>query len=317
MNKVKKYNIRIIIPVFNDNISLNILIKNIYDQANKYDYFFEILIIDDNSNKEIFIKSASSYKDRLHINILKNKQNLGHQKAIFMGLNYTLTNPIDKIIVMDSDGEDNPSYIHKLIEKNSQIKSNIVAKRIKRKESFIFILFYSIYKLIFSILTGYNLNFGNFSIINFNFVQKILNVENNFNHFSASLLKVDKNIYKIPIPKNNRYEGKSKMSFIKLITHGLDAISIFRKEAIIRVILFSIISEIILLLIALIIFYLRFFSNLLITGQTTTVLFFLIVIGFVFIVLCLMLSLSLNSNINPDINNKLYKNYLDKIQKVI
>ena len=317
MNKVKKYNIRIIIPVFNDNISLNILIKNIYDQANKYDYFFEILIIDDNSNKEIFIKSASSYKDRLHINILKNKQNLGHQKAIFMGLNYTLTNPIDKIIVMDSDGEDNPSYIHKLIEKNSQIKSNIVAKRIKRKESFIFILFYSIYKLIFSILTGYNLNFGNFSIINFNFVQKILNVENNFNHFSASLLKVDKNIYKIPIPKNNRYEGKSKMSFFKLITHGLDAISIFRKEAIIRVILFSIISEIILLLIALIIFYLRFFSNLLITGQTTTILFFLIVIGFVFIVLCLMLSLSLNSNINPDINNKLYKNYLNKIQKVI
>ena len=106
-----------------------------------------------------------------------------------MGLNYTLTNPIDKIIVMDSDGEDNPSYIHKLIEKNTQIKSNIVAKRIKRKESFIFILFYSIYKLIFSILTGYNLNFGNFSIINFNFVQKILNVENNFNLFFSFSFK--------------------------------------------------------------------------------------------------------------------------------
>ena len=317
MNKVNKYNIRIIIPVFNDNNSLNILIKNIYDQADKYGYFFEILIIDDNSNKEIFIKSASLYNDRLHINILKNKQNLGHQKSIFMGLNYTLINPIDKIIVMDSDGEDNPSYLHKLIEKNLLIKSNIVAKRIKRKENFIFILFYTIYKLIFSILTGYNLNFGNFSIINFDFVQKILNVENNFNHYSASLLKVDKNILKIPIPKNNRYEGKSKMSFIKLITHGLDAISIFRKEAIIRVILFSIISEIILLLTALIIFYMRFFSNLLITGQTTTVLFFLIVIGFVFIVLCLMLSLTLNTNINPDINNKLYKNYLDKIKKVI
>ena len=54
MNKVKKYNIRIIIPVFNDNISLNILIKKIFMIAfNKYDYFFEILIIDDNSNKEI------------------------------------------------------------------------------------------------------------------------------------------------------------------------------------------------------------------------------------------------------------------------
>ena len=150
MNKVKKYKIRIIIPVFNDNISLNILIKNIYDQANKYDYFFEILIIDDNSNKEIFIKSASSYKDRLHINILKNKQNLGHQKAIFMGLNYTLTNPIDKIIMLWILMEKTiPVTYTKLIEKNTQIKSNIVAKRIKRKENFIFILFYSIYKLIF------------------------------------------------------------------------------------------------------------------------------------------------------------------------
>ena len=66
-----------------------------------------------------------------------------------MGLNYTLTNPVDKIIVMDSDGEDNPSYLHKLIENNSYKKSNIVAKRVKRKENFIFILFYSIYKLLF------------------------------------------------------------------------------------------------------------------------------------------------------------------------
>ena len=86
MNRVNKYKIRIIIPVFNDNISLNILIKNIYDQANKYDYFFEILIIDDNSNKEIYIKSASSYKDRLNINILKNKQKYRTSKVNFYGL---------------------------------------------------------------------------------------------------------------------------------------------------------------------------------------------------------------------------------------
>ena len=78
MNRVNKYKIRIIISVFNDNISLNILIKNIYDHALKYDYF-EILIIDDNN--KIYIKSASSYKDRL-LNILKNKQNMGHQKSI-------------------------------------------------------------------------------------------------------------------------------------------------------------------------------------------------------------------------------------------
>ncbi len=307
---------RIIIPVYNDNKSVNILLNKIHDISKKSQFFFDILIIDDCSDKNIDI-TIQNFKKNLSINILKLNQNLGHQKAIFMGLIYTLDNPVDKIIIMDSDGEDNPNNITKLIEYNLKKNKNIVAKRIKRKESISFVIFYQIYKFIFSFLTGLNLNFGNFSIINYNVVQKILNIENNFNHYAASILKVDKKLFRLPIEKNVRFAGKSKMSFINLITHGLDAISIFRKEVIVRVILFSVIGELILLITAIIIFYLRFFTNLLITGQTTTVLFFLIVIGFVFISICLLLSVSYHSNINSINYKEMYNQYLDKIIKAL
>ena len=143
-------------------------------------------------------------------------------------------------------------------------------------------MFYYLYKTLFYILTGCTIDFGNYSIINHSDIVRILSINKSYNHYAATLLKLDKNLIKTPVPKGKRYRGLTKMNFTRLVSHGLDAISIFTREAIIRIIMISVISEIILLIIAMIIIYLRFFSNLLILGQATTVLFFLIVLSFVF-----------------------------------
>ena len=312
-----KITYRILIPIYNDNISINLLINKIYKISLINNYFFDLLIVDDCSTENLNIVFEEKFKKNLSINILKLNQNLGHQKAIFIGLNYTLKYPVDRLIIMDSDGEDNPEYIAELIENNILKNKNIVAKRVKRKDNLLFLFFYQIYKFLFFSLTGYNLNFGNFSIIDISTLRKILNVENSYNHFAASLLKVDKTIIKLPVPKDIRYEGKSKMSFIKLIAHGLDAISIFRKEVIIRTILFSLLSEFILLITVMIIFYIRFFTDLLITGQTTIILFFLIIIGFVFIAICLLLSLSHTVSFGLNKNKKIYEEYAKNLKKII
>lgn len=315
--KNKENSFRIIIPVFNDKESLNMLISEIYKISQKLNYFFDILIIDDYSSNHIEINTRDFSNENISINVLRLKQNIGHQKAIYLGLNYTINHPVDKIIIMDSDGEDDPNYLEKLIKSNIDNNKNIVAKRIQRKENFLFIFCYYLFKSIFRLLTGKNLNFGNFSVINFSYVYQILNVDNGFHHYAASLLKIDNELIKYPIPKGIRYEGKSKMNFIKLISHGLDALTVFRREAIIRIILFSVIFEFLLIAIASFIFYIRFFSNLLITGQATTVMLFIILIGFVFIFICLILSLSTTSNFTDIDQEKIYKRYTDKLEKII
>tara|TARA_Y100000590_G_scaffold469281_1_gene655935 strand:+ start:849 stop:1799 length:951 start_codon:yes stop_codon:yes gene_type:complete len=308
---------RIIIPVFNDNKSLNFLVNKIYKITEKSDYHFDLLIIDDHSNNSIKLNTNNYTSNNVSINILRVKQNIGHQKAIYIGLNYTINHPVDKVIIMDSDGEDDPNYLEKLINSNIEKNKNIVAKRVKRKENLLFILCYYLFKLIFRILTGKNLNFGNFSIINFSNVNQILNVDNGFHHYAASLLKIDNELIKYPIPKGERYEGKSKMNFIKLISHGLDALTVFRREAIIRIILFSVIFEFLLIAVASFIFYIRFFSNFFITGQATIVMLFIILIGFVFIFICLLLALSSTSSFTIIDSENIYKKYTDKLEKII
>ena len=106
------------------------------------------------------------------------------------------------------------------------------------------------------------------------------------------------------------------MNFTSLISLGLDAISIYSKEAIIRVIVFSTISSFILFLIAIFILYLRLFSDFLPIGQATSILFFLMIISFVFASICILLSILNTSKLitNVEINN--YKDFVE-IEKII
>ena len=68
---------------------------------------------------------------------------------------------------MDSDGEDKPSDIQRLLEQLKQDGLDVVvATRRSRVESLRFKLFYLVYKLLFRILVGRVFGFGNFNGFN-------------------------------------------------------------------------------------------------------------------------------------------------------
>lgn len=72
------------------------------------------------------------------------RRNLGHQRAIAIGLAYVEAEMSqDLVIVMDADGEDNPYKIDKLLTKYYQAKTPqiVFARRSKRSESRKFQLF--------------------------------------------------------------------------------------------------------------------------------------------------------------------------------
>ncbi len=56
----------------------------------------------------------------------------------------------DAIVVLDSDGEDDPKYIPEMLSMFfDNPKSAILAKRAQRSEGFVFKTFYHIYKYLF------------------------------------------------------------------------------------------------------------------------------------------------------------------------
>ena len=103
-----------IIPVFNDEKSLVKLTKEIKDILYKDSNELNFIIVNDASDEKI--NNISNIPNAHFINL---KSNQGNQKSIYVGLNYLneLDVNYDYLIVMDSDGEDNPKDIFGLIDK--------------------------------------------------------------------------------------------------------------------------------------------------------------------------------------------------------
>ena len=81
----------ILIPVYNDEKSLNKLLQNIDDRREMLaDFENEILILDDKSTNKITLVS-DNFKNFKKIGILRVKENIGSQKVIAVGLNYQKT----------------------------------------------------------------------------------------------------------------------------------------------------------------------------------------------------------------------------------
>ena len=156
-------NFIILTPTFNDWRSLSKLLLEIDKNILGLKGNFRVLIINDASTIEPKL-NLKNIKRLRKINIITLKKNLGSQKSICVGLKYLKKKKTKAIIViLDSDGEDNPKQIKKLInlaEKNPN--SIISANRLRRKENIFFKLLYKLHLLITFLFTGKYINFGNY-----------------------------------------------------------------------------------------------------------------------------------------------------------
>ena len=158
----------ILIPVYNDEKSLIKLLENIDDHLKiVLDFENEILVLDDKSTDRINLDNKK-FKNLEKISILTVKENLGSQKIIAVGLNY-LTKIKENffITVMDSDGEDNPVEIEKMLELASKNVDHVITSNRKdRKESLLIKFLYKSHLLITFFFSLKWISFGNFTTFN-------------------------------------------------------------------------------------------------------------------------------------------------------
>ena len=233
MRKIHE-NCAILIPTFNDWQSLDKLISKINNNARKIAKNVSIYVVNDGSTKKQEIKKKK-FKKVKKIKIINLKKNLGSQISIFLGLNQLKKMKINSdIIVMDSDGEDNPSKIPSMLNilKDNQDKI-VVASRAQRKETF-FLKFLNMIRLIFTfLLTGRYMNYGNFSAFNSDKLKKFSEKKDFLLAYCAGIAK-NMSILKTPINKEFRYFGKSKVNFIFLFLYSLRILSIYRYNVLIN-----------------------------------------------------------------------------------
>jgi hypothetical protein len=171
---------------------------------------------------------------------------------------------------MDCDGEDKPGDILKMVSKSDQDEGRILfAQRKERQETRRFKLFYYIYKILFRLLTGKKISFGNFMLIPRQQLGKIVYYSEIWNHVAVGILKSKLSYGVIPLARGKRYEGVSKMSFTALCLHGLGAIGVFLDIIATRLLMLSGILIFFAIIMILIVTYIRFFTDKAIPGWAT------------------------------------------------
>lgn len=234
----------ILIPQFNDWEALNLLIEKINtDVPGPILTHTSVLVVDDCSSRDRTAPFPAF--GGISLKVLRLFRNLGHQRAIAIGLSYIATElPCEKVIVMDADGEDAPRDITTLFAKSDEHPDTIIfARRSKRREGLLFRTFYLIYKSVFKLLTGKVITFGNFSLVPQRRLQNLVRVSEIWNNYPGGVIRSRIPYDSVPIERSTRLAGSSKMNFVSLILHGLSAISVLIDATAVRILIFSIVMS--------------------------------------------------------------------------
>ena len=275
--------ITILLPVFNDWAALRKLLAQVDPVLAEHQLSVHVLVVDDGSTQAPppgpLIDQALAIDQ---VEVLHLRRNLGHQRAIAIGLAHLEAErpACQLVVVMDSDGEDDPHDIPRLIARTEQLDryAMVFAERTKRSESLLFQVCYHLYRLCHRILTGRGVRVGNFSVIPRRRLSSLVATSELWNHYAAAAFTSRQPFETIPTSRARRLDGRSKMNFVGLVIHGLSAISVYSDTIGVRLLLATLVMMGLDLALLGATLGIRLTTNLAIPGWATTVFGVLLII---------------------------------------
>jgi polyisoprenyl-phosphate glycosyltransferase len=281
--KVRPVHIDILVPVFNDWESVEELILRLDQVFAPSDDSVAVVMVDDGSTLEAPRKLGSAACTKVSaISVLKLKRNLGHQRALAVGLCYIAEKlSHDVILIMDGDGQDKPEDALRLLEKMKQLSQPTIvfSERTRRSESFDFRFSYSIYKILHYVLTGFSVRVGNFSVIPAALLPAITIDSMLWNHYAASVMRARLPVATVPTERGKRLKGESRLNFVGLVVHGLSALACYGEIIGVRLIIVSGILLFLAILTLGLLIGLKLFTTMTVPGWTSLFLGLIIILA--------------------------------------
>jgi polyisoprenyl-phosphate glycosyltransferase len=312
----------ILIPVYNDWESAQLMLADLDTRLTEVPARIRVVIVDDRSSSPL----PDGWPTPLPQNValierLRLRRNLGHQRAIAIGLSFVQAErPCDAVLVMDCDGEDKPEDVPRLIAafRAEQGRKVIFAERIRRSEDMLFRIGYHSYRALHRVLTGIPVRVGNFCIIPAAHLETLVVTSDIWNHFVAAVFKTRVPHRTIQASRGRRLAGESKMDLVALISHGLSAISVFAETVGVRLSLAILAFVGVLVLLLGTVVAVRWGTELAIPGWATSAggLLLVIVFQMLTVVLALTLVVLFNRNNFSFLPVRDYKYFVGPIQNV-
>ena len=192
------------------------------------------VVVDDSAGTD---PDVGRLHDLADVEVIVAPYNLGHQRAIVYALRLLVdrVDDDDTVVTMDSDGEDQPSDVPRLLEAISHEHAALaLAQRTQRSESLPFRMMYGVYRLAFRLLTGTTVRSGNFA------VQRGDSLKATIGHptfdlcYSSSLLALRRPTVMVPCARGSRFAGTSRMNAQSLMAHGVRMLLPFAERIAVR-----------------------------------------------------------------------------------
>jgi hypothetical protein len=220
----------VLIPIYNDWSAVGLLLPDLDRALAGAGLRADVLLVDDGSTMRPPARWPLEVLPALgRIDVLPLRRNVGHQRAIAIALAFVEQNlRPSTLVIMDGDGEDAPDDVPRLLaclDGNDGVPV-VFAERTRRSESVPFQLFYTLYRWVHVLLTGIPVRVGNFSVVPAAQLQRLVVVSELWNHYAAAVFKSRVPRSSIQTIRAPRLEGRSRMRFVDLVTHGLSALSV-------------------------------------------------------------------------------------------
>lgn len=232
--------ITLCIPVYNDAASARLLLEALDTVAASLPHRLRVLFVDDGSTEEE-CQSLPGPSPRIPVvDVLRLRRNLGHQRAIAIGLSaIAARGTADAVVVMDGDGEDAPATLPDLLTATAAAGPHraVFAQRLKRHDGIGFLTGYHAFRWLHRLLVGEDIRIGNFSVLPREVLARVVGVSEIWNHYAAGVIHARIPVERVPIARGRRLAGRSKMNLPSLVMHGICALSVWSDVIVARMFL--------------------------------------------------------------------------------
>jgi glycosyltransferase involved in cell wall biosynthesis len=231
----------VICPVYEDWPAVRLLLPRIGEALASVASCARVLLVNDGSATSVPNDLVTAPLATIEeVRVLSLRRNVGHQRALAIGLAYAEANmPCDAVVVMDADGEDDPADVPRLLETMCATRppSVVFAQRTRRSEGLVFTSLYRLYRSLHHLLTGIPVQVGNFSVIPRVVLARLAVVSDLWNHYAAAVFQSRIPYTMVPTARARRLSGQSRMNFVSLVAHGLSAIAVFADRVGVRILI--------------------------------------------------------------------------------
>ncbi len=219
--------ISVLIPVFNNQEILDELHRRLLHVLPQLCKEYEIVLVDDGSQDNSWARIEALKKQNDRIVGIRLMRNFGQQNAIAAGLEHVLG---DIVVLMDSDLQDRPEDIPKLVEALlASDASMAIAKWKNRKDDcikkFFSRLFYRVSQGITKI--KHQPNLGVFRAIRKEEIEELKKYQEKTSSTLSLLYWIGLDYTTVDLARDARYAGKSEYTFKKMLKLALDRIFSF------------------------------------------------------------------------------------------